>query len=105
ESNNVSDIREKIKTFLASQGMIKGHSGSGSGRSSTQHPPEEDQHQEPATLKLANEGYSSSASESPPSNLLVLSEDVRHHPQVSNVRSEEWAPYGPPPSSSYGPHP
>uniref|UniRef100_A0A0W0EUS3 Uncharacterized protein n=1 Tax=Moniliophthora roreri TaxID=221103 RepID=A0A0W0EUS3_MONRR len=105
ESNNVSDIREKIKTFLASQGMIKGHSGSGSSRTSTQHQPEEDQRQEPATLKLANEGYSSSASESPPPNLLVLSEDVRHHSQVSNVRGEEWAPYGPPPSSSYGPHP
>ena len=29
ENNSVSELREKIKTFLASQGMIKGHSGSG----------------------------------------------------------------------------
>ncbi|KAH0833230.1 hypothetical protein J3R83DRAFT_12290 [Lanmaoa asiatica] len=28
ENRNVLDLREKIKTFLASQGMIKGHSGS-----------------------------------------------------------------------------
>lgn len=28
ETRNVVDLREKIKTFLASQGMIKGHSGS-----------------------------------------------------------------------------
>ncbi|KAJ8519049.1 hypothetical protein ONZ45_g3942 [Pleurotus djamor] len=29
EQKNVVELREKIKTFLASQGMIKGHSGSG----------------------------------------------------------------------------
>lgn len=29
ENNSVTELREKIKTFLASQGMIKGHSGSG----------------------------------------------------------------------------
>jgi hypothetical protein len=28
ENRNVLDLRDKIKTFLASQGMIKGHSGS-----------------------------------------------------------------------------
>lgn len=28
ENRNVVDLRDKIKTFLASQGMIKGHSGS-----------------------------------------------------------------------------
>lgn len=27
ENRNVLDLRDKIKTFLASQGMIKGHSG------------------------------------------------------------------------------
>lgn len=27
ETRNVVDLRDKIKTFLASQGMIKGHSG------------------------------------------------------------------------------
>lgn len=30
ENNSVPELREKIKSFLASQGMIKGHSGSGS---------------------------------------------------------------------------
>ncbi|OBZ72508.1 hypothetical protein A0H81_07620 [Grifola frondosa] len=29
ENNSVTELREKIKGFLASQGMIKGHSGSG----------------------------------------------------------------------------
>ncbi|KAJ7096533.1 fungal-specific transcription factor domain-containing protein [Mycena belliarum] len=29
ESRNVADMRDKIKTFLAAQGMIKGHSGAG----------------------------------------------------------------------------
>ncbi|KAJ8494771.1 hypothetical protein ONZ51_g2116 [Trametes cubensis] len=29
ENNSVTELREKIKAFLASQGMIKGHSGSG----------------------------------------------------------------------------
>ncbi|KAI0687733.1 fungal-specific transcription factor domain-containing protein [Cytidiella melzeri] len=38
ENNSVTELREKIKTFLASQGMIKGHSGSGP-RSSEGEPP------------------------------------------------------------------
>ncbi|KAI8980067.1 hypothetical protein BD414DRAFT_108957 [Trametes punicea] len=38
ENNSVTELREKIKTFLASQGMIKGHSGSGP-RSTEQDPP------------------------------------------------------------------
>ncbi|KAF8843692.1 hypothetical protein BDN67DRAFT_923411 [Paxillus ammoniavirescens] len=37
ENRNVIELRDKIKTFLASQGMIKGHSGSGP-RSSEQEP-------------------------------------------------------------------
>ncbi|KIK99966.1 hypothetical protein PAXRUDRAFT_822144, partial [Paxillus rubicundulus Ve08.2h10] len=37
ENRNVMELRDKIKTFLASQGMIKGHSGSGP-RSSEQEP-------------------------------------------------------------------
>lgn len=38
ENNSVTELREKIKTFLASQGMIKGHSGSGP-RTNEEHPP------------------------------------------------------------------
>ena len=34
EGNSVGELREKIKNFLASQGMIKGHSAASAGRSS-----------------------------------------------------------------------
>ncbi|KAK1231704.1 hypothetical protein PQX77_005190 [Marasmius sp. AFHP31] len=105
ESQNVTDLRDKIKTFLASQGMIKGHSGPSQ---RTQSHPEEPQ-EERATLKLASEGYPSSASESPPANLLVLSssaeENIRHA-QVSNVRSEDgWSGAPFPTSSMHENHP
>jgi hypothetical protein len=50
------ELREKIKGFLASQGMIKGHSGSAS----------RIMEHEPSTLRLAGDDGSSS-SESPPS--------------------------------------
>ncbi|KIK66588.1 hypothetical protein GYMLUDRAFT_157196 [Collybiopsis luxurians FD-317 M1] len=98
ENNNVNDLRDKIKTFLASQGMIKGHSGSGP------RAPE----QEPPTLHLASQNYNS-PTESPPSQLLVLSDEAVRHGPVSNVR-EEWSPYpgGPPPpgyEAHPGPHP
>ncbi|KAF5337925.1 hypothetical protein D9758_013108 [Tetrapyrgos nigripes] len=73
ENNNVSEIREKIKNFLASQGMIKGHSGTG--------PRAAEQEQ---TLLLADEQYHPS-SESPQSNILVLSEDSPRGP-LSNMR-------------------
>ncbi|TFK70316.1 hypothetical protein BDN72DRAFT_839172 [Pluteus cervinus] len=36
ESNSVTELREKIKSFLASQGMIKGHSGAGARGSNEQ---------------------------------------------------------------------
>ncbi|KAK1227448.1 Vacuolar morphogenesis protein 6 [Marasmius sp. AFHP31] len=88
ENQNVTDLRDKIKTFLASQGVIKSHSGPSQ---RTQSHPEEPQ-EERAILKLASEGYPSSASESPPANLLVFSpsaeENIRHV-QVSNVRGED----------------
>ncbi|EKM78083.1 hypothetical protein AGABI1DRAFT_101348 [Agaricus bisporus var. burnettii JB137-S8] len=60
ENQNVVQLRDKIKSFLASQGMIKGHSGSGA-RSSEQ----------PPILRLTLESdstpYHSSPSSSPPS--------------------------------------
>ncbi|KAL0579044.1 hypothetical protein V5O48_002937 [Marasmius crinis-equi] len=104
ESQNVTDLREKIKSFLASQGMIKGHSGpSQRGAPNAEETPEER-----ATLKLASEGYPSSASESPPGNLLVLSnEDGIRHTQVSNVRGEDgpWGQSPFPTGSNYEAHP
>lgn len=63
ENNNVTDLREKIKTFLASQGMIKGHSGAG--------PRAVEQEQ---TLRLADDDHPT-PSESPQSHILVLSEE------------------------------
>ncbi|KAJ4477404.1 fungal-specific transcription factor domain-containing protein [Lentinula aciculospora] len=83
ESNNVTELRDKIKSFLASQGMIKGHSGSGP------RAPE----QEPPTLHLSTQNYNE-PSHSPPSQLLVLSDEVVRQGPISNVR-EEW-PYPPP---------
>lgn len=73
------DLREKIKSFLASQGMIKGHSGSGPRNGE----PEQ-------TLRLASEDYSSS-SESPPTQTLSLSEgDYRPTHHTSAVRDQTW---------------
>lgn len=79
ESRNVTELREKIKGFLAAQGMIKGHSGSGP-RSSDHEPP---------TLRLAEE-YSDS-SESPPTPTLSLSPDSNLH-NTSSTRDEGWVP-------------
>ncbi|KAL0060183.1 hypothetical protein AAF712_013030 [Marasmius tenuissimus] len=108
ESQNVTDLRDKIKSFLASQGMIKGHSGPSQ---RTQTHPEESQ-EERATLKLASEGYPSSASESPPANNhLVLSSsaegNIRHaQVSVSNVREDgHWAGSPFPTGSIHETHP
>ncbi|GLB40337.1 putative fungal specific transcription factor [Lyophyllum shimeji] len=77
ESRNVAELREKIKAFLAAQGMIKGHSGSGSRGS---------EHEQP-TLRLAEECSDSSAS--PPTPTLSLSSDpVCHHHNLSSIRDD-----------------
>lgn len=81
ESSKVSDLREKIKSFLASQGMIKGHSGSGPRGTDN----------EPVILRLNEQDYSSS-SESPQSNILTLSssaEDFRPIHHTSSIRDEQ----------------
>ncbi|KAL4072756.1 fungal-specific transcription factor domain-containing protein [Scleroderma yunnanense] len=67
ESRNVTDLREKIKSFLASQGMIKGHSGSGP-RSSEQ---------EPQILHLSNDYVSPSTSPQTPTLSITSSHDER----------------------------
>jgi len=82
ESRNVVDLREKIKSFLAAQGMIKGHSGSGP-RSADQELP---------TLRLT-ESYTPSSSESPPTPTLSLSnsDDLHHHHHhTSAMREQAW---------------
>jgi hypothetical protein len=86
ESGNVTELRGKIKCFLASQGMIKGHSGSG---------PRSIQ-REPIVLRLVDE-YSSGSSDSSdgsPSPTFSLPDDS--HPQrTSNTRNEmPWPNHG-----------
>ncbi|KAJ7592927.1 fungal-specific transcription factor domain-containing protein [Mycena floridula] len=104
ENSKVLTIREKIKTFLASQGMIKGHSGNGPRG-------EED---EPVILRLAigSDAEYSSSSDSPQSQLLTLSsaDDFRPSHNTSSARDEplrdDWynAPSPPQlrPDSPYG---
>lgn len=80
ENNSVTELREKIKTFLASQGMIKGHSGSGP-RSTEGDPP-----------------------------VLVLVENLHNHPSspatpTLSQSSNDYRPQGPlPPTIRDGPH-
>ncbi|KAH7925834.1 hypothetical protein BV22DRAFT_1088286, partial [Leucogyrophana mollusca] len=72
ENRNVVDLREKIKGFLAAQGMIKGHSGSGP-RSAEQ---------EPHILSLSSE-YAS-PSNSPQTPTLSISSSDEQLPVSSN---------------------
>ncbi|KAA1467751.1 hypothetical protein DENSPDRAFT_769670 [Dentipellis sp. KUC8613] len=76
ENNNVTVFREKIKDFLAAQGMIKGHSGAGA-RASEQE----------ATLVLVQEPGRSDSS-SPPTPTLSASSDEHRYSGIatSNVR-------------------
>ncbi|KZT67972.1 hypothetical protein DAEQUDRAFT_728501 [Daedalea quercina L-15889] len=69
ENNSVTELREKIKTFLASQGMIKGHSGSG--------PRTNDQ--EPQMLILV-ENLRNASPSSPPTPTLSASSSDGHRP-------------------------
>ncbi|KAL6297859.1 fungal-specific transcription factor domain-containing protein [Sparassis latifolia] len=68
ENNSVTELREKIKTFLASQGMIKGHSGSGPRASE----------QEPQMLVLVDNLRASPSS--PPTPTLSASSSDGHRP-------------------------
>ncbi|KAJ6624042.1 fungal-specific transcription factor domain-containing protein [Mycena sp. CBHHK59/15] len=89
ESRNVSDMRDKIKSFLAAQGMIKGHSGAG---------PRGSEHDLPI-LRL-EEDSTPSSSESPPTPTLSLSpsEAPRTLQHESAIREQRTAwigdPYG-----------
>ncbi|KAF9007575.1 fungal-specific transcription factor domain-containing protein [Cyathus striatus] len=81
ENRNVVELREKIKNFLASQGMIKGHSGTGP-RSSEQ---------EPNFLRLSDDPTyeHSSSSESPPTHPAALyPDDLQRRSTMSDVRTQ-----------------
>jgi len=75
ENNNVTVFREKIKDFLAAQGMIKGHSGSGA-RS-----PEQE-----GMLMLVSESSGQSESSSPPTPTLSSTSSDDHRHATSYVR-------------------
>lgn len=96
ENRNVLQLRDKIKNFLASQGMIKGHSGSGP-RST----------EPPGILRLTlseaeTSSYHSGSSSSPPSRSQTLAgeeySNTRH--RTSGIRQSAW----PIDQTSYG-HP
>ncbi|KAG6897152.1 hypothetical protein C0992_003739 [Termitomyces sp. T32_za158] len=80
ESRNVAELREKIKVFLASQGMIKGHSGTG---------PRGVENESP-TLHLRTEECSDS-SESPPTPTLSLTDTSRPHHMISSIRDDPYS--------------
>ncbi|VDC06852.1 unnamed protein product [Peniophora sp. CBMAI 1063] len=88
ENNNVGVFREKIKEFLAAQGMIKGHSGT-NGRA--------DEAQMSLTLVSDNDLQSSESSDSPPPSA-PPSQD-RYRTQSSSVSQAYHSLQMPPPSS------
>ncbi|TFY56798.1 hypothetical protein EVG20_g8787, partial [Dentipellis fragilis] len=84
ENNNVTVFREKIKDFLAAQGMIKGHSGAGA-RAAEQE----------ATLVLVQEPGRSDSS-SPPTPTLSASSDEHRYSGIATSTSATAAPTTPP---------
>jgi hypothetical protein len=87
EGDAVVNVRGKIKDFLTSHGMIKGTSGSGS-RTAEPDPPR---------LRISERDYSSS--ESPPTPVLSLPEEIPH--PTLTLSSERDEPYPSPLSPSY----
>ena len=94
----MTELREKIKTFLASQGMIKGHSGSG---------PRSNEG-EPQVLILVDNLHSSNPS-SPPTPTLSAGSNGEHRqqgPMTSYVRDGHYPATLPPPEQQqYHPPP
>ncbi|KAI0360197.1 hypothetical protein OH77DRAFT_1394288 [Trametes cingulata] len=97
ENNSVTELREKIKTFLASQGMIKGHSGSGP-RSTEQDPP---------VLVLVDHLRTSPSSPPTPTLSATSSSEGQRPPHNGMNTSFERAPHYPampPPEQQQYPH-
>ncbi|KAI0671469.1 fungal-specific transcription factor domain-containing protein [Trametes maxima] len=97
ENNSVTELREKIKTFLASQGMIKGHSGSGP-RSTEQDPPVlvlvDHLHTSPSSPSTPAPSASSSDGPRPPHNGMNTSFEraPNHYPPMAPPQEQQ--PYG-----------
>ncbi|KAI9460745.1 fungal-specific transcription factor domain-containing protein [Russula earlei] len=83
ENNNVSMFREKIKDFLAAQGMIKGHSGSGARTAE----------QEGMLVLITDHGRSDTSSPHSPTLSVDSSEDRR--PNGHNISSLRHDPHYP----------
>src|SRR6266851_959916 len=83
ENNNVTMFREKIKDFLAAQGMIKGHSGSGTRTSD----------QEGMLVLVTDHGHSDTSSPQSPALSVDSSDDRRRtgHP-ISTIRHDHYPP-------------
>ncbi|GJJ08388.1 hypothetical protein Clacol_002603 [Clathrus columnatus] len=98
ENNSVQELREKIKQFLASQGMIKGHSGSGVRSTGP----------DPSVLNLSTEHSQS--------QLMMPPQTMAHHPHaqpdmrgqriptMSTVRDGTGGPPPPPPPDAMHGH-
>ncbi|KAH8987117.1 fungal-specific transcription factor domain-containing protein [Lactarius hatsudake] len=83
ENNNVTMFREKIKDFLAAQGMIKGHSGSGTRTSD----------QEGMLVLVTEHGRSDTSSPHSPALSIDSSEDRRHSGHnISSLRHDPHYP-------------
>ena len=103
ENNSVTELREKIKTFLASQGMIKGHSGSGPRSNES----------EPQILTLVDNLQTQPPSSSPPTPTLsagsndaqrppqsYVRDSMSYHPAPPALPTDQHHPYAPPPSQT-----
>jgi hypothetical protein len=92
ENNNVTMFREKIKDFLAAQGMIKGHSGSGA-RSSEQ---------EGMLVLISDHGRSDTSSPHSPALSVDSSEDRRPNGHnISSLRHDPHYPISLPPQHTH----
>ncbi|THH00366.1 hypothetical protein EW026_g2147 [Hermanssonia centrifuga] len=95
ENNSVTELREKIKTFLASQGMIKGHSGSG---------PRSNEG-EPQVLVLVENLQPNPPGSPPTPTLSATSSDTHRPPQMTSyVRENGGGYHHAPPSMPPEPH-
>jgi C6 transcription factor Pro1 len=82
DNRNVLAVRDRIKTHLAAQGMIKGHSGAGPRNAE----------REPPVLRLHDE-YPNSTSSSPPTpTLSISSSDDNRRPglSISSMRDDSY---------------
>ncbi|KAI0789850.1 fungal-specific transcription factor domain-containing protein [Abortiporus biennis] len=100
ENNSVLELREKIKNFLASQGMIKGHSGSGP-RSTEGEPPilvlVENLHSSPSSPPTPTLSATSSDGHPRPSVTSYVREPHYHHPPPMHPQTESAQQYAAPP--------